>query len=94
MTDFFVKAIPLPLPRPSGLFSEYEPTIDAGRALQASRELADAFSEGGWYTPTSQHAKPLSELLIESSGRLTILMVLVTVAYVVYRFNRWKRTGI
>lgn len=94
MTDFFVKAIPLPIPRPSGLFSEYQPTVDAGRALQASRELADAFSEGGWYTPTSQHTKPLYGLLIESSAFWWFWGILIVVGYTAYRFQRWRKLGI
>ena len=94
MTDFFIKPIPLPIPRPSELFSEYEPFTSPTMPLGSLQELADAFNEGGWYTPTSQHVKPLYELLIESSAFWWFWGILLIVGYTAYRFRRWRKIGI
>jgi len=93
MTDFFINPTPLPVPRPSGLFSEYEPSIDAEMPLEASRKAADAFSGVGSYPPTGEDIKLTSELLNQSSGILPFLTTLALVGVfiaILYRNEIWK----
>lgn len=94
MTDILVRAIPLPLPRPLMEETVLGCTTDCRMPLERARELADAFSEGGWYTPTSHVSKPLYGLLIESSAFWWFWGILVVVGYVAYRFKRWQKIGI
>lgn len=94
MVDFLVRPTPLPLPRPSGLFSEYEPTTAAGMPLESIRKAADAFVGGESYHPTSPIVKPLYGLLIESSSFWWFWGILLVVGYTVYRFRRWRKLGI
>ena len=62
MTDFFVKPVPLPIPRPSGLETEYPPSTDAGMPFKWPEKAADAFSEGVRYPPSGEGVKRISEL--------------------------------
>ena len=59
MTDFFIKTIPLPKNRPSGLDYEYQPSTDSTMPFPGPTELTGAFSEGARYTPTSQWLESL-----------------------------------
>lgn len=89
MVDILVNKVPLPVSRPSGLFSEYEPSIQSTMPPGGPGKLTDAFNEGGWYDPTSQGVKPLYGLLIEYKGLLGILGV-ITVLTLVYRKEIWN----
>lgn len=87
MVDMLTRPTPLPVPRPEWL-------PDSRIALERAREVTDAFSEGGWYTPSSEVTKPLYGLLIESSSFWWFVGILTIVGYTAYRFQRWKRTGL
>lgn len=71
MTDLFIKPVPLPISRPSGLDLEYQPTTDFKRPLEATEKAAGAFSEGGSYPPTGEGVKRTSELLIGFKHHIT-----------------------
>jgi hypothetical protein len=86
MVDILVKPTPLPVSRPSGIDGDYQPFIAPGMPFKSTEKAVDAFSEGGWYTPTSPSVKPLSELLM-ALGSLSVILALAGVVY-------WKRKEI
>lgn len=71
MADLFIKGIPLPVPRPSGLYLESEPSTYAGMPLESPRKAVDAFLEGGSYPTSGQGTKLTSELLMAFKGIMT-----------------------
>lgn len=62
MTDLFIKPIPLPIPRPSGLETEYPPSTDSTMPLEGPRKAVDAFSGGESYHHSGESVNRISEL--------------------------------
>lgn len=82
MTDFFIKSVPLPIPRPSG-------TIDARIALERAEKATGEFNWGEWYTPSGESTNLLYGLLNQSSAISLLLGGLAI--FIIYKFMKWKK---